>query len=111
MKLPTNVMKKLLFTFALLINTVLAFATNGQTIARATADNVKMYRQAGTSSEIVKSLSRTDNLVIIRQHNANWTLVSLNDKVGYVVTSELKAHKNLNNLKPQQVLTNISGSF
>jgi len=110
LKPPTNVMKKLLFTLALLINTVLAFATNGQTIARATADNVKMYRH-GTSSEIVKSLSNTDNLVVIRQHNANWTLVSLNDKVGYAVTSELKAHKNLDNSKPQQVLMNISGSF
>ena len=97
-------MKKLLFTLALLINAALAFATEGQTTARATVDNVKMYRQAGTSSEIVRSLSSTDNLVVIRAHNANWTLVSFNNQAGYVVTSELTARKSQKHLKPEKAL-------
>jgi len=86
-------MKNLILTFAFIINSVIAFAIDGQTTARATADNVKMYRQAGTSSEIVKSLKSTDNVFIIRKHNPNWTLVTVNDQVGYVVTSELTAYK------------------
>ena len=97
-------MKKLLFTLALLINTVFAFATEGQTTARATTDNVKMYRQAGTSSEIVQSLKSTDDLVVIRQHNANWTLVTINNQVGYVVTSELRAPQNQTRLNQEKVL-------
>ena len=86
-------MKKLLFTLALVINAVLVFATDGQMIVRATADNVKMYRQAGTSSPVVKSLKSSDEIVVIRKHNANWTLVTLDGEAGYVVTSELTASK------------------
>jgi len=93
-------MKKFLFTLALLINAALAFAIDGQTHVRATTDNVKMYRQAGTSSDVVTSLKSTDNVVVIRKHNANWTLVTFNDKVGYVVTSELTARKSPKDLIP-----------
>ena len=86
-------MKKSLFTLALIINAAFVFATDGQMIVRATADNVKMYRQAGTSTPVVKSLKSTDDIVVIRKHNANWTLVSLDGEVGYVVTSELTTGK------------------
>jgi len=95
-------MKKLLFTLALIINAVFVFATNGKIIVRATADNVKMYRQAGTSSPVVKSLKSADEIAVIRKHNANWTLVSLDGEVGYVVTSELTTSKTPKLLIPEK---------
>jgi uncharacterized protein YgiM (DUF1202 family) len=82
-------MKKLIFTLALLMQTAVLFAFNNAAMVRAAANNVKMYRQAGTSTEVVKSLQSTDNLVVVRKHNANWTIVKVDDKVGYVLTSEL----------------------
>ena len=97
-------MKKLLFTCALLINAILVFAVDKQTTARATTDNVKMYRQAGTSSDVVIALKSTDDIVVIRKHNANWTLVTFNDKVGYIVSSELTSYKNKRHLSQEKAL-------
>lgn len=82
-------MKKLIFTLALLMQTAVLFAFNNAALVRVAANNVKMYRQAGTSTEVVKSLQSTDNLVVVRKHNANWTIVTVDNKVGYVLTSEL----------------------
>jgi len=91
-------MKKIIFTFALLINTVLVFANPGQQVAQVATDNVKMYRQAGTSTQELKSLKSTDELVIIRKHNANWTIVTVNGQVGYVLTSELTQKRDIKNI-------------
>ena len=91
-------MKKIIFTFALLINTVLVFAKPGQQLAQATADNVKMYRQAGTSTQELMSLKSTDEVVVIRKHNANWTIVTINGQVGYVLSSELTQKRDIKNI-------------
>jgi uncharacterized protein YgiM (DUF1202 family) len=92
-------MKKLIFTFALLMQTVFVFAFTGPTqIAQAKVDNVKMYRQAGTSTEVLKALQCTDDVAIVRKHNADWTIVTLADQVGYVLTSEITLKKNVRNL-------------
>ena len=94
-------MKKLIFTFALLFSTVLAFAfppRQQQQLAQASTDNVKMYRQAGTSTEEIRSLKSTDELVVIRKHNANWTIVTVDGDVGYVLTSELMPKKENRNI-------------
>lgn len=92
-------MKKSIFTFALLMQTVFVFAFTGPTqIAQAKVDNVKMYRQAATSTEILKALHSSDEVVIVRKHNANWTIVTVNDQVGYVLTSEITMKKNVRNL-------------
>ncbi|MDB5263368.1 MAG: hypothetical protein JWQ14_2651 [Adhaeribacter sp.] len=91
-------MKKLLFTLALLMQTVFLFAAAPRQTATVSYNNVKMYRQAGTSTEVLKNLKSTDELVVVRRHNANWTIVTLNNEVGYVLTSELtlkKAAKNM----------------
>lgn len=87
-------MKKLLFTLAILMQSVLVFAwDNAAVIVRATANNVKMYRQAGTAAEVVKSLKSTDEVIMVRKHNTHWTIVTVDDQVGYVLTSELTPPK------------------
>lgn len=87
-------MKKLIFTLALLIQTVFVFAdAPALEVARVATDEVKMYRQAGTSSEVVQSLKSTDQVALVRKHNANWSIVTVNGEVGYVLTSELTLTK------------------
>ena len=88
-------MKKLTFLFALILSSTFVFAATdqGTTLARASYENTKMYRQPGTSTEIVRSLKSTDELVVIRKHNAQWSIVTVEGQVGYVLTSELSQAK------------------
>jgi uncharacterized protein YgiM (DUF1202 family) len=85
-------MKKIIFSLALLFQTAFAFA-DGQTTARAHYDNVKMYRQPGTSTEVVKALKSSDELVVVRKFNNYWSIVTVDGEVGYVLTSELSQPK------------------
>jgi uncharacterized protein YgiM (DUF1202 family) len=87
-------MKKLTFLFALIMSSSFVFATDqGTTLARANYENTKMYRQPGTSTEVLKSLKSTDQLVVIRKHNPHWSIVTVEGQVGYVLTSELHQAK------------------
>ena len=88
-------MKNLILAFALLLQTVFVFAgtRDNQIIAQATTDNVKMYRQPGTSTELIKSLKTSDKVVVLRKFNSNWTIVTVDGQVGYVLHSELTKPK------------------
>ncbi len=84
-------MKKIIFTFALLVQTALAFASKGDLIlAQARQDNVKMHLQPGTSTPIVKSLSTNDRIEVIRRFNDLWTIVLVDGQAGYVLHSEIR---------------------
>jgi uncharacterized protein YgiM (DUF1202 family) len=91
-------MKKVIFTLAFLVQTIFVFAAGPEQIAQASYENVKMYRQAGTSTDILKALKSTDEIVVIRKHNANWTIVTVNGEAGYVLTSELIMKKDVKNI-------------
>lgn len=100
-------MKKLLFVFALILQSAFVFAADyqGTMMARAAYENSKMYRQAGTSTEVLRSLKSTDEIVVIRKHNANWTIVTVDGQVGYMLTSELQAvkgHRNIALARPER---------
>ncbi|MGV3505042.1 MAG: SH3 domain-containing protein [Adhaeribacter sp.] len=90
-------MKKLLVIFALVLQSAFVFASGtqassgnqGNMVARANYENTKMYRQAGTSTEVLRSLKSTDEVVVIRKHNSHWSIVTVDGQVGYVLTSEL----------------------
>jgi hypothetical protein len=89
-------MKKLIFTFALLVQSVMLFAANDNVagkgdviLAQARQENVKMYLQPGTSAPIIKSLSTQDRIEVVRKFNAQWTIVLVDDQVGYVLHSEI----------------------
>jgi hypothetical protein len=89
-------MKKIIFIFALIMQSAFVFAADDQgntTLARANYENTKMYRQAGTSTDVLRSLKSTDELVLIRKHNAQWSIVTVDGQVGYVLTSELHQAK------------------
>ncbi len=93
-------MKKLIFTLALLVNTVFVFAANtpNTVVAKVNYDNVKMYRQAGTSTDVVQALKSSDDVVVVRKHNNQWSIVTVNGQVGYVLTSELHIEKDAKNI-------------
>ncbi|MDB5263370.1 MAG: hypothetical protein JWQ14_2653 [Adhaeribacter sp.] len=83
-------MKKLIFTFALLVQTAFAFADNGIAIvAQARQENVKMYQQPGTAATVLKSLSTQDKIEVVRKFNEHWTIVMVDEQVGYVLHSEI----------------------
>lgn len=84
-------MKKLVLTLAILVQAVFVFADNKKDlqVVKAKSENVKVYRQAGTAAEIVKSLATTDTVSYVRKFNDNWSIVTINGEVGYVLTSEL----------------------
>ncbi len=84
-------MKKLLLSLALLVQFGFAMADNKTPVmvVQVKNDNVKMFQQAGTSTPIIQSITTNDKVELIRRWNANWALVKVNDKVGYVVYSEL----------------------
>ena len=84
-------MKKLLVVLALVLQSAFVFASGNQgtVVARANYENTKMYRQAGTSTEVLRSLKSTDEVMVVRKHNSHWSIVTVDGQVGYVLTSEL----------------------
>jgi hypothetical protein len=88
-------MKKVIVTLAIVMQTVFVFAGSGRQtqVVKAKHDHVKVYLQAGTSTEVIKSLKSTDELSYVRPFNTTWSIVQVDGKVGYVLTSELLAEK------------------
>jgi len=83
-------MKKVILTLALLVQVAFAMADNKTTaVANVRHDNVKMFRQAGTSTEVIETLNTADKVEFIRKHNAQWGIVTVNGKTGYVLLSEI----------------------
>jgi hypothetical protein len=58
-----------------------------------------MYRQPGTSTEVLKALTNSDEIVVVRKYNNQWSIITINGQVGYILTSELTQ------AKPQPVKT------
>jgi hypothetical protein len=87
-------MKKIILTLALAAQAAFGFATDRQALtATARYENSKMYRQPGTSTEVLKALKSTDEIVLVRRYNSHWTIVTVNGQVGYVLTAELTQAK------------------
>ena len=88
-------MKKIIFTLALLVQVgfTMAAAPKATVEAQVRHENVKMFQQAATSTNVVDTLSPTDRVQVLRQHNAQWAIVTVNGKTGYVLLSELAALK------------------
>ena len=84
-------MKKAIFTLALIVQVVFAMAAAPKTTIEAQVrhENVKMFRQAATSTEVVETLNPSDRVAFVRKHNAQWAIVTVNGKAGYVLLSEL----------------------
>ena len=83
-------MKKIILTLALAAQTAFGFATDHQAVtASARYENSKMYRQPGTSTEVLKALKSSDEIVVVRRYNSSWSIVTVDGQVGYMLTAEL----------------------
>ncbi len=88
-------MKKLLLSFALLVQFGFVMAQDNKPtmVVQAKYDHAKVFQQAGTSTPVIETLTTTDQVELIRRWNANWAMVKVNGKVGYMVYSELTNQK------------------
>jgi uncharacterized protein YgiM (DUF1202 family) len=88
-------MKKLVLTLAIVAQSVFVFADNRKeaTVIRPKSDNVKVYVQAGTAAEVLRSLKTTDEVTYVRKFDKTWSIVVVDGKPGYVLTSELVSEK------------------
>lgn len=84
-------MKKLILSFVLFVQLGFAMANDNKPVmvVQVKNDHVKMFQQAGTSTPILHSITTDDRVEFIRKWNTNWSMVKVNDKVGYVLHSEL----------------------
>ncbi|QMU30633.1 SH3 domain-containing protein [Adhaeribacter radiodurans] len=84
-------MKKLLLSFVLIAQLGFAMADNKTPlmVVQVRNNNVKMFQQAGTSTPVIETVTTADRVELIRKWNTHWALVKVNDKVGYVLFSEL----------------------
>jgi hypothetical protein len=83
-------MKKIILTLALIAQAAFGFATDRQAVtASARYENSKMYRQPGTSTEVLKALKGSDEIIVVRRYNSHWTIVTVDGQAGYVLTTEL----------------------
>jgi len=84
-------MKKVIFSLALLVQVGFAVAAPPKALKKIKVqhENVKMFQQPGTSTEVLETLSTADKVEFVRKFNKNWAIVTVNDKTGYVLLSEL----------------------
>jgi len=84
-------MKKIIFTLALLVQVgfTMAAAPKITVEAQVRHENVKMFQQAATSTQVLETLNTTDRVQLVRKHNTQWAIVTVNGKTGYVLLTEL----------------------
>jgi uncharacterized protein YgiM (DUF1202 family) len=74
-------MKKLFLSFALSLQIAAVFA---QTPVKLKSDNVNLYRQPTSKGEVIKVLNSTEDVVLVRKFNADWSIVTVGTESGYV---------------------------
>lgn len=84
-------MKKLLLSLALLFQIAFVFA---QQPVRVKNDNVKLYRQPNSKGEVMKVLTSTEDVILVRKFDAQWSIVQAGAETGYVHNSRLPKLKN-----------------
>ncbi len=91
-------MKKLILSLVMFVQLGFAMADNKtpNVVVQSKYDNVKVFQQPGTSTTIIATVTTDDRVEFVRKWNRQWAIVKLNDKVGYVLFSELTNLKTTN---------------
>ncbi|MGV3538652.1 MAG: SH3 domain-containing protein [Rufibacter sp.] len=85
-------MKRLFILSAVMIMQVfVAFAQ--EPTSYVNRKQVKMYRQPGIGTDVVRVLTPEDAITVVRQINNEWSLVQINGEGGYVLNDFLKEKK------------------
>jgi hypothetical protein len=90
-------MKKIVIILAMLSQSVFVLGENKKRvdIVRAKTDSVKLYLQPGTAAPVLESLNTSEDIIYIRKYNSYWSIVVVNDKPGYILTSELVSDRTM----------------
>ena len=84
-------MKKILLSFVLVAQAIVVFA---QEPIKLKVDNVKLYRQPTNEAPVIKVINTTEDVMLVRKFNAQWSLVQAGAETGYVHNSRLAKIKN-----------------
>jgi hypothetical protein len=79
-------MKKLLLSLALVCQVAFVFA---QEPIRLKTDKVKLYRQPSNQAEVMKVLNSTEDVMLIRKFDTQWSIVQAGSETGYIHNSRL----------------------
>ena len=79
-------MKKLILAFALSLQTAFVFA---QEPVKLKSDNVNLYRQPTNKGEVIKVLNSTEDVMLVRKFNADWSIVTVGSESGYIHNTHL----------------------
>jgi len=74
-------MKKLFFAFALTLQAAFVLANEP---VKLKSDNVNLYRQPSNKGEVVKVLNSTEDVMLVRKFNADWSIVTAGAESGYI---------------------------
>jgi SH3-like domain-containing protein len=84
-------MKKTVLVLAMLVQSAFVFA---QQSVKVKSDGVNMYRQPGSTAEVVKVVNSTDDVLFIRKFDSQWSIVTVAGETGYIHNTRLPKVKN-----------------
>ncbi|QMU28904.1 hypothetical protein [Adhaeribacter radiodurans] len=80
-------MKKAILSLAILFQVVVASANN-----KGGNQELTVYKQPSKETEILKVLSETDEVALVRPFNNRWSIVTVNKEVGYMSSFQLSQY-------------------
>ncbi len=80
-------MKKVLFTLAIALQVFAASAhkKNGE-------QELTVYKQPSKDTQVIKVISESDEVALVRPFNNKWSIVTINKEVGYMSTFQLSQY-------------------
>lgn len=79
-------MKKLLLSLICVAQAAVVFA---QEPIKLKTDNVNLYRQPSRSAEVMKVLSSTEDVMLVRRFDNQWSIVQAGAETGYIHNSRI----------------------
>lgn len=77
-------MKKAIFTFAIVLQVFAASAHK-----KSGNQELTVYKQPSKDTQVVKVISGTDEVALVRSFNNRWSIVTVNNEVGYMSNFQL----------------------
>lgn len=77
-------MKKAIFTLAIALQVFVAAAHK-----KSGDQELTVYKQPSKDTQVIKVISNTDEVALVRPFNNRWSIVTINKEVGYMSTFQL----------------------
>ncbi|RDC66512.1 hypothetical protein [Adhaeribacter pallidiroseus] len=80
-------MKKALFTLAIALQVFAASAHK-----KTGEQELTVYKQPSKDTQVIKVISDSDEVALVRPFNNKWSIVTINKEVGYMSTFQLSQY-------------------